>query len=322
MARARNTPKPITEPTASERRHVQQRAAPASAPIDCLAQAIARHVHRTGDHQTALPALSLHRRDRPTAPLTCTYPLSLAITAQGEKQVMVGDEILDYRPGQSLVTTVELSVVSYVTRATPREPYLGLRLMLDAHAIALAGADMKVSRLARDRAHQAISIEQLDHDLLDALRRLVALLDNESLLPRIAPLIHQEILIRLLAGPHRSHLQLLMTEESPNQQIARVLTRLKENRGAPVRVEDLAAAANMSPSTFRQHFRAITGMSPLQYQKELRLQEARQLMLHEHMDASQAARRVGYLSASQFSRDYSSRFGAPPHRDVRRLQSG
>jgi AraC-like DNA-binding protein len=272
---------------------MQQRAAPASAPLDSLAQAIARHVHRTGDHQTALPALSLHRRDRPTEPLTCTYPLSLAITAQGEKQVMVGEKILDYRPGQSLLTTVELSVVSYVTRATPREPYLGLRLMLDAHAIALAGADMKVSRFARDRAHEAVSIEHLDQDLLDALRRLVALLDNESLLHRIAPLIQQEILIRLLAGPHRFHLQLLMTEESPN----------------------------LSSSTFRQHFRAITGMSPLQYQKELRLQEARQLMLHEHVDASQAARRVGYLSASQFSRDYSGRFGAPPHRDIRRLQS-
>jgi AraC-like DNA-binding protein len=291
------------------------------ATIAHLARAIERHVHATVDHETPFAALSLHRRDTATEPLTCTYPLSLAITAQGDKQVMVADKVLDYRPGQSLVTTVELSVVSYVTRATPREPYLGLRLLLDPRAIAFAGADLRLSKPDRDRAHEAISIETLDPDLLDALCRLVALLDNDTLLQSIAPLIQQEIIVRLLTGPHGHHLRQLIAEESPSQQIARALTRLKQHRGSVVRIDDLASDANMSPSTFRQHFRAFTGMSPLQYQKELRLQEARRLMLHQHVDATQAAGLVGYASASQFSRDYSSRFGAPPHRDVRRLQS-
>jgi AraC-like DNA-binding protein len=286
-----------------------------------LARAIERHVHRAGDHETPLPALSFHRRDAPTEPVPCIYPLSLAVTTQGEKQVTVGEKILNYVPGQSLLTTIDLPVLSHVTRATTREPYLGLLLRLDTRAIALAASDMKLPQADRHRVHEPISIERLDLALLDALRRLVDLLDDRVLLPRLAPLIQQEVIIRLLTGPHGPHLRQLMLKDSPSQQIARVVAWIKQHFTESIRIDDLAAIANMSPSTFREHFRDITGMSPLQYQKQLRLQEARQLMLNKHLDAGQAAGLVGYLSASQFSREYSRVFGAPPQRDVRRIQS-
>ena len=243
------------------------------------------------------------------------------LTAQGDKQVMLGDRILDYFPGQSLVTTIDLPVVSHVTRATTHEPFLGLLLRLDARSIAIAATEMELPRPGRTCAHEPISIETLDPGLLDALRRLVDLLDDPILLPRLAPLVQQEIILRLLTGPHGPHLWDLTMEESPREQIATVLAWMKQNFSKAIRVDVLAAKANMSPSTFRQHFRDITGMSPVQYQKQLRLQEARQLMLHQNMDAGQAATRVGYISPSQFSREYSRVFGAPPQRDVRRMQS-
>ncbi len=180
-----------------------------------LARAIERHACSAGDHQTALPALSLHRRNAPTEPLPCVYPLSLVLTAQGGKQVMVGDKIFDYFPGQSLLTTIDLPVVSHVTRATTREPYLGLLLKLDASAVVLAASAMKLPQPDRNRADEQVSVERLDPALLDALRRLVDLLDDPVLHPYLAPLIQQEIIIRLLTGPHGPHLRQLMKEEFP-----------------------------------------------------------------------------------------------------------
>jgi AraC-like DNA-binding protein len=153
-----------------------------------------------------------------------------------------------------------------------------------------------------------------------ALVRLVNLLDEPTLVPRLAPLIQQEITIRLLTGPHGPHLRHLVIAGSPGQQIAKAVAWLKQNFAQPLHGDDLANRAHMSPSTFRQHFRALTGVSPLQYQKQLRLQEARQLMLNENLDAGGAAVSVGYESASQFSREYSRLFGAPPQRDITRMR--
>ncbi len=286
-----------------------------------LARLIARHAVAAGDHETAIPTLSLHRRHAPTEPIPCIYPLGLALTTQGDKQVTVGDKVLEYFPGQSLVTTIDLPAISHVTRATSREPYLGLLLRLDARAIALAALELKLPQSGQSNNHAPMSIERLDPALLDALRRLVELLDDPVLLPRVAPLIQEEIVARLVTGPHGPHLRQLVTEDSPNQQIARVVTWIKQNFAEAIPMDALAAKANMSPSAFRQHFRDITGMSPLQYQKQLRLQESRQLMLNRNVDAGRAASMVGYESASQFSREYTRLFGAPPQRDVRRIRS-
>lgn len=282
---------------------------------DILARAIKKHLTRAGDHQTALSTLSFYRRHAPTEPLPCVYPLSLALTAQGNKRVLVGEKEIEYFPGQSLISTMNIPVVAYVTSATVWEPYLGLLLQLDPRAVALAASEMKMLAPERKHEHYPISIERLDPELLDALCRLVKLLDDPVLLPCLAPIIEQEIIIRLLAGPHSLHLRQLMIDETPSQSIDRIVAWLKRNLAQSVRIEELAAKANMSPSTFRQHFREVTGMSPLQYQKQLRLQEARELMRWRNMDVGQAANRVGYQSASQFSREYRRLFDISPQKD-------
>ena len=288
---------------------------------DGLARAIAQFAQTDGDHHTAIPALTLHRRSTATEPLHCIYNLGLGVVAQGDKQVLIGSESIDYGPGQSMLTTIDLPVVSHVTRASAREPFLGMMLTFDIRSIMQAASELDVPRQRRDDTYRAISFEPLDAALLDALVRLVRLLDEPTLAPRLAALIQQEVIIRLLAGPHGPQLLHLATSGSPSQQIAKSVAWLKQNFYQTLRIDDVAQRAHMSPSTFRQHFRALTGVSPLQYQKQLRLQEARQLMLNENLDAGSAAGRVGYESPSQFSREYSRLFGAPPQRDITHMRA-
>lgn len=285
-----------------------------------LARAISRIAQSDGDYPTGVPALSLHRREMPTEPMHCIYGLGLGIVAQGGKQVMLGSEVMDYGPGQSMLTTIDLPVVAHVTRASAREPFLGMMLTIEAHSIVQLAADIELTPMRKDQGYRSLSIETLDAALLDALVRLLALLEEPALLPRLAPLIQQEITVRLLVGPHGPYLRQFASAGSPGRQIAKTVAWLKQHYAQAVDVEELAVRAHMSPSTFRQHFRAITGMSPLQYRKQLRLQEARQLMLNQDLDAGTASGRVGYESASQFSREYSRLFGAPPQRDIRGMR--
>ena len=210
--------------------------------------------------------------------------------------------------------------ISYVTKATMAEPYLGLRLALDAKTIAQIAAEMDFSTQLKAISARAMSVVQLNEGLLDAITRLVRLLNEPHLIPLVAPLIQQEIIVRLLNGEHGPALRYLVASGSPSQQIAKVITWLKLHYTESVSMDDLALKVHMSPSTFRQHFREVTGMSPLQYLKNLRLQDARQWMLNEDMDASSAAMRVGYESASQFNREYTRLFGAPPLRDIKRVR--
>ena len=296
-------------------------AEPADIPAtNVLARVIRRLAQTDGDHNTGIPALTLHRRSAPSEPLHCIYNLGLGVVAQGHKQVLLGGEAIAYGPGQSMLTTIDLPVVSHVTRATVREPFLGMMLTLDVRSIVQIASEMDVPRSRRDDGSGSISFKALDAALLDALIRLVALLDEPALVPRLAPLIQQEITIRVLTGPHASQLRRLVTAGSPSQQIAKAVAWLKQNFVEALHGDDLTDRAHMSPSTFRQHFRALTGLSPLQYQKQLRLQEARQLMLNQNLDAGSAAGRVGYESASQFNREYNRLFGAPPQRDVKRMR--
>ena len=236
-----------------------------------LARAIDGVAQVDGDHATAIPALTLHRRSAVTEPLHCIYGLGLGVIAQGEKQVLLADAVIDYTPGQSMLTTIDQPVVSHVRRASLREPFLGLMLTLDTRHITQLAAEMEIARRAHERAYPSISVEALDESMVDALVRLIAVLDEPILVSTLAPLIQQEIAIRLLAGPHGAQLQQLVASGSPNRQIARAVTWLKHNFSQALHVEELAAHAHMSPSTFRQHFRTITGTSPLQFQKQLRL---------------------------------------------------
>jgi AraC-like DNA-binding protein len=288
--------------------------------IRALARAIGSLVQTDGDHNTSIPALTLHRRSGPTEPLHCIYNLGLGVVAQGDKQVLLGEESADYGPGQSMLTTIDLPVVSHVTRASRVQPFLGMMLTLDVRSIVQMASEMDEPRPRREDASRSISFEVLDADLLDALLRLVKLLGQPALVPGLAPLIQQEVILRLLTGPHGSQLRRLVTVGSPSQQIAKAVAWLKQNFVQALHGDELADRAHMSPSTFRQHFRALTGVSPLQYQKQLRLQEARQLMLNQNLDAGSAGARVGYESPSQFSREYSRLFGAPPQRDVTRMR--
>jgi len=285
-----------------------------------LASLVAEIAQTDGDYTTPMPELMIYRRSLATEPMPCIYGLGLAITVQGGKRVTLGNEVFDYEPGQSLITAVDLPVVSYVTRASSTEPYLGIRLELDARTIAKLATEIDFPSPLRESSVRAMSVVAMDEGLLEALIRLIRLLNQPTLSHQIAPLIQQEIAVRLLNGQHGLTLRHLVALGSPNQQIAKVITWLKQNFSSGVSMDDLASKAHMSPSTFRQHFRAVAGMSPLQYLKNLRLQEARQQMMNEELDAGSAAVRVGYESASQFSREYSRLFGAPPHRDIRRIK--
>jgi len=288
--------------------------------IETLAQAMGKIAQNDGDHFTAIPRLSLHRRSLKTDPVACIYGLGLAVVAQGSKQVTLGEQVIHYGPGQSLLTTVDLPVLAHVTRADASKPFMAMLLTLDHRAIVQLAADMALPPLHREPTPPAIFLSPLDAPLLDAVTRLVQLLQEPQLIASLAPLIQQEIMVRLLSGAHGPYLRHLVAAGSPSHQVAQAMAWLKQNFVRDVLMDDLAASAHMSPSTFRQHFRNFTGMSPVQYQKQLRLQEARQLMLNHALDASSTAARVGYESTSQFSREYSRLFGAPPQRDIKRMR--
>jgi AraC-like DNA-binding protein len=285
-----------------------------------LAKKIGLLAQNDGNYNTAIPELSLFRRSTTTAPMACIYGFGIALTVQGDKRVMLGDQVFNYGPGQALLMTADLPVVSHVTRASAAEPYLGMVLLLESKTIVRLAAEMALPPPTKEDAYRAISLENLDGGTSDALARLLGLLDEPSLIPHIAPLLVQEIAMRLLTGPHSSKLRHFASVDSPSQKIIQSIAWLKHHFMHSVQVDELAGNAHMSPSTFRQHFKAVAGMSPVQYQKQLRLQEARQLMLNQHFDAGRAALQVGYESVSQFNREYCRLFGAPPLRDIKRMQ--
>ncbi|GGO67761.1 AraC family transcriptional regulator [Bowmanella pacifica] len=281
--------------------------------VDGLAQT-------SGDHPTSIPGLTLHRRNSPTEPLACIYSLSLSLVVQGEKTLFLNEQVSHYHPGHTMLTSLDLPVVAHISRASRQQPFLAVLLQLDSSEIMAVNAQLDLPRPGRDWQYQPLSIEAADNGLQDALYRLVQLLATPTLRAPLLPLIKQEILIRLLTGPHGPHLRYLVAAGSHNEQIAKVIAWLKQNFTRPLGMDELAQRAHMSASTFRAHFRAITGTSPLQYLKLLRLQEARDLMLSKEFDASYTSALVGYDSPSQFSREYRRQFGLPPQQDIHRLR--
>jgi hypothetical protein len=251
----------------------------ATALVGFLARAVQKIATAPGDHRTALPELTLHRRNRPSQPVHCIYTLGMAVTVQGSKHVLLGEKDLSYGPGQSLLTTIDLPVSYHITRATQAEPYLGIMLKFDMSVITQVASEIEAVPRGKTGIFEPIWKQRLDAPVLDALHRPLLLLDEPTLIPQLAPLIQQEIIVRLLTGPHASHLWHMVNASGPTQQIAKAVAWIRQNFAEEMRGEELAKHANMSPTTFRQHFRAITGMSPVQLQKLLRLQEARQLML-------------------------------------------
>ena len=283
-----------------------------------LVDAVCRIAHSDGDFSTAVPQLSLHRRSQPEEPQPCLYPRGLILVLRGHKRLAYGHHRLTYGAGDLLLISADLPVVSHLVEATAEAPFLGLLLRLDSALLVQAANETADWRPADAMASDLVTIGRPDDELMQAFARLVQLEFEPALLPHLAPLIQKEIAVRLLAGLHGSALRSMLITGSPAQKVARAMRWLRENFAEKTSIDSLAAEVGMSPTTFRQHFRQIVGSSPVQYQKQLRLQQAKELMLSGSVDTANAAARVGYVSASQFSREYKRFFGESPGRDVRR----
>lgn len=270
-----------------------------------------------GTISTAIAGLSVHCVVCSGGPKATVHTPALALIAQGSKRVLVGEEQYEYDPLHYLVTSVDLPAVAKVTVASPTEPYLGVRLDLDLEAIAELIQDENLPSAHAD-ASRGLYVNRLSAPMLDAVLRLLRLLETPDDIPILAPLIKREILYRLLRNGQGARLRQMTLQDSQTQRVAKAIRLLRENFTQSLRMEAIAHNVHMSVSSLHHHFKAVTSMTPLQYQKQLRLQEARRLMLLEDIDVSIAAHRVGYESASQFSREYSRFFGAPPLRDRRR----
>ncbi len=268
-----------------------------------------------------LEGLHLNRASRPTERVHAVSKLAFCVIAQGAKEVYLGDKSYPYDAERYLLSTVELPVTGRVTGATESRPYLALRLDLDP---SLVGSVMVEAALPAPQGHgdaKAIVVSDLEPGLLDATVRLLRLIDSPTDARMLAPLIKREIVYRLLVGGQGGRLRHLPALGGHSHRIATAVERLRREFDRPLRIESIAAELGMSSSGFHHHFKAITDMSPLQFQKQLRLQQARQLMLSKSLDAASAGFQVGYEDASHFSRDYKKLFGLSPIRDVERLRS-
>ena len=287
-------------------------------PIDELAKlaaAIERQAAADGAYNTAVPALRLSRFSAPSDLTALVYEPCLCFVAQGAKEVILGDETYRLDPAQSLLVSVDLLVAGRVVEASRSRPYLGVRISLDPAVVGELLADGMTGPSLGSPA-RGLGVTSAEPALLDAVTRLVTILDSPQDIVPLAPLVLREITYRLLAGPQGLRLRQMASAGAPAHRIARAIRWLKEHYTDPLRIESLAKRVGMSPSAFHLHFKGVTALSPLQYQKRLRLHEARRLMLGEGLDAAEAAFRVGYESPSQFSREYRRMFGAPPRQDV------
>ncbi len=287
---------------------------------EALGEKVARRTEHDNAVETAIPGLSLFHYAAPSEPVSYMHEPSICLIAQGAKRVFLGEEEYVYDENHFLITSVGLPIVAQIIQASPDKPYLGIVLRLDLRELSqlMVDSSLPVSRL--QQSERGMTVGKLSVPLLNAFERLIDLLDGPSDIPVLAPLVQREILYRILMSDQGPRLRQIATAGSHSHQIARTLDWLRENFSKPLKVDELASSAGMSTSTFHHHFRTMTAMSPLQYQKWIRLHEARRLMLTEHQDATSAAFQVGYESPSQFSREYSRLFGAPPLRDIKKLQ--
>lgn len=308
--RRTTTPKPAMPDPSSPSLAAASRAA-------VVRRLLARAVDGAPLQPSALPGLLMFRIDQPNLYACSVYEPCVALIVQGRKRVLLGDQTLTYDQDRYLITSMDMPVKSVVVEASPERPYLGVGLRLDWREIASLMLQTPPAPAASGVLDcRAMCTGAVTVPLLDAFDRLLALLDQPEHIPALAPLIQREIYYRLLVGEAGARLRQIATVDSQSHQVARAIAALNARFTQPLPVETLAREAGMSLSTFHHHFKQLTTMSPLQYQKQLRLTEARRLMLSERLDAATAAFRVGYESASQFSREYRRLFGAPPSKDV------
>ncbi|MET0391150.1 MAG: AraC family transcriptional regulator [Polyangiales bacterium] len=266
-----------------------------------------------GAHPTDIPELTVYRATEPSTPSPCIAPASLCVIAQGSKLVQLGDATYRYDPDHFLLVSAALPIAAHVIDATATKPYLSLSLTLDPALVCELAA--QIQREPQPTPISAIAVSSVESPLLDAVTRFVALCEAPRDRAMLAPLIMREIVYRLLTGEQAARMRQLGTGDGTGQRIVRAIGWLREHFAEPVRIEDLAREVKLSPSALHQHFKSVTTLSPLQYQKQLRLHEARRLML-SGLEAAEACFQVGYESPSQFSREYRRLFGAPPRRDI------
>lgn len=297
---------------------------PAAQTLDTtnLARCIAAYAPHDGTFDLSIPGLHVSRFSRTNS--ECVHALqlpSLCVIVRGAKTVIVGQEVYEYDASRMLVFSVALPVAAQVTRASFAEPYLAFRLDFDPQKIAELVLKVFPHGLPPAAERRAVYVTPLDESIVNAATRLMECLAQPRDVELLAPLVTDEILIRLLRSRIGARFAQMGLAESSVTRVAKAISWLRENFSQPMKVEELAELSNMSASSFHEHFKSVTSMSPLHYQKVLRLQEARRLMLSQVMDASSASQRVGYLSASQFSREYSRFFGSAPTKDMARLRS-
>ena len=285
-----------------------------------LGKHIERFTGQDGVHPTSIPSLFLIRESIITEPISRVNEPSFCIIVQGEKEVLLGEESFRYGSGNYIVASVDLPVTGQVIKASPDSPYLALKLEFTPSEILEVLSDRDIQPRKRKNAKRAMFISEVEPSLLDAVIRLSFLLNNPKHIPILAPLFKKEILYWVLQGPHGEALEQMALEDSNASRIRNVIEHIINNYEKSFRIEDLAELANMSVASFHRHFKEVTAMSPIQFQKQLRLQEARRLLLAESSDVSDVAFRVGYESLSQFSREYSRKFGFSPRADINRLR--
>ena len=285
-----------------------------------LAALVARYSDGDGVHATAVKGLRCFRMSALSTKMPTVYNPSFCIVVQGSKQVFLEGEIYQYAPSQFLVVSVDLPVLGQITQASAEHPYLCVQIDIDPHQLSEIIAQSASCHSLTSDTVRGLFVGNLGKDMLDAVLRLVRLLDTPKDIAVLAPIVIREIHYRMLEGEHGNAIAQMAVTGSNMHKIAQAIRRMKSDLAVSIRVEDLAAAVHMSASSFHHHFKAVTAMSPLQYHKRLRLTQARQIMLSENVDAAGTAYRVGYESASQFSREYARMFGAPPMRDMEALR--
>lgn len=285
-----------------------------------LAKLIDRWTGDANQYDTPISGLRFSRWTTPTPPTSYTHNPSICLIAQGRKRVLLGEESFIYDANHFLISSVDLPIIANIIEASEEQPYLGLIMELDLTEISQLIVDSELAFTQAKEAQKGIAVGELSESLLDAFVRLAELLDEGQNIKILAPIIKREIFYRLLMSEQGTRLHQIVTAGSHSHQIAKAIDWLKNNFVKPLSVGDLTSFTGMSKSSFYTHFRSMTSMTPLQFQKKLRLSEARRLMLTENLDAMAATFKVGYESPSQFSREYSRLFGAPPSKDIKSLR--
>ncbi|WP_337034686.1 AraC family transcriptional regulator [Paenibacillus illinoisensis] len=286
-----------------------------------MAQLIGRFTPNDGIHATAIPSLSLIRASEISQPIYSVHQPALCIVAQGSKLVVLGPESYTYDRTQYLVASVNLPISGQVVQATAEKPYLCVRLDFDSNQIFdLIQSPAAMPSKPDNSTQRGLFVSSIKVPLLEAIIRLVRLLDTPEDIPILAPMFIREILYRIIQDEHGHSIKQFAVQNSHAQHIAKVIEVIQSEYDKPLRVDQLAAMVNMSSSSLHYHFKAITAMSPIQFQKQIRLQEARNMLIAGSTDAADAAFQVGYESPSQFSREYARMYGLPPKSDIQRLR--